>query len=438
MSLTIPIIKNIFLLSSRQVFIIILNFISQIILMRHYDLGDYGIFILLFSIATIISSFAFPYYLSFQKFIPEYKKTNNFYNIKLLIEHSFSSAIKNVSILWAISIFLIFIYYLFVDESFFYLSLLSTLFIPLSFFKNYLTQYLISNENLKELSIASVLNSILFLLFSLFISYSHLDLPYLFFMKIISESVFIYLGFFYLSKFYKLSFKFSLTLTKHLSSIREYVLPLFKSNLVNIFYSEGSKVIVGSLISMEGLSLYNLSRLVLDNITNIFYAFPSAIFPIIQRTYKQSEKTEFIVNIFYKCISFSLITLILIYLFGEKFIVFIFNEKYQYSYNLMIVLGIQILFRWPSNIFSLIININNNTNSFYRVSIYKFILDILTLYLFIFELGIFGIVLSNVLGYIFASLYISYQSAKLIKINFLKIVGVYVASFLFYLVIIQL
>ena len=406
--------------------------------MRHYDLGDYGIFILLFSIATIISSFAFPYYLSFQKFIPEYKKTNNFYNIKLLIEHSFSSAIKNVSILWAISIFLIFIYYLFVDESFFYLSLLSTLFIPLSFFKNYLTQYLISNENLKELSIASVLNSILFLLFSLFISYSHLDLPYLFFMKIISESVFIYLGFFYLSKFYKLSFKFSLTLTKHLSSIREYVLPLFKSNLVNIFYSEGSKVIVGSLISMEGLSLYNLSRLVLDNITNIFYAFPSAIFPIIQRTYKQSEKTEFIVNIFYKCISFSLITLILIYLFGEKFIVFIFNEKYQYSYNLMIVLGIQILFRWPSNIFSLIININNNTNSFYRVSIYKFILDILTLYLFIFELGIFGIVLSNVLGYIFASLYISYQSAKLIKINFLKIVGVYVASFLFYLVIIQL
>jgi O-antigen/teichoic acid export membrane protein len=438
LSLTIPIIKNIFLLSSRQVFIIILNFISQILLMRHYDLGDYGIFILFFSIATIISSFAFPYYLSFQKFIPEYKKTNNFYNIKLLIEYSFSSAIKNISILWAITILLIFVYYLFVDKSFFYLSLISTLFIPLSFFKNYLTQFLISNENLKDLSIASLLNTISFLLFSLFISYTHLDLPYLFFIKIISELVFIYLGFFYLSKFYKISFKFSLTLTKHLSSIREYVLPLFKSNLVNIFYSEGSKVIVGSMISMESLSLYNLSRLVLDNITNIFYAIPSAIFPIIQRTYKQSKKIEFIVDIFYKCICFSFITLILIYLFGEKFIIFMFNEKYHYSYNLMIVLGIQILFRWPSNIFSLIININNNTNSFYKVSIYKFILDILTIYLFIFEFGIFGVVLSNVLGYIFASLYISYQSAKLIKINFLKIISVYLASFLFYLVIIQL
>lgn len=406
--------------------------------MRHYDLGDYGVFILLYSIAIIISSFVFPYYLSFQKFIPEYKKTNNFYNIKLLIEYSFSSAIKNISILWTISIFLIFIYYLFVDEIFIYLSLISTLFIPLSFFKNYLTQYLISNENLKDLSIASLLNTISFLLFSLFISYAHLDLPYLFIMKIISESVFIYLGFFYLSKFYKLSFKFSLTLTKRLSSIREYVLPLFKSNLVNIFYSEGSKVIVGSLISMESLSLYNLSRLVLDNITNIFYAIPSAIFPIIQRTYKKSEKIKFIVNIFYKCICFSLITLIFIYLFGEKFIIFIFNEKYHYSYNLLIVLGIQILFRWPSNIFSLIININNNTNSFFRVSIYKFILDILTIYFFILEFGIFGVVLSNVLGYIFASLYISYHSAKLIKINFLKIVVVYVSSLLFYLVTIQL
>lgn len=401
--------------------------------MRFFNLEDYGLFVLLTSLTLFISYIIFPEYLSFQKFIPEYKRLNKKNNLKLLINCTFYRLIKHSIILWLLFTIFVLVIDTFLTNNYFLFIFISSFLIPITSIKNYISQLLISNENLKIFALLSLINACVYLLFAVLIIFLKLDLFWLFSIKIISDGIFISLGIFLANKLYRLYPTTNYKLFNDRRVIKEYTYPLYKSSLVNIFYSEGSKLMVGSLVSLEGLSLYNLARLFLDNITNVFYAIPNSLFPYIQRKLKDEDKVNFIVNSFKFCTYFSFLSLLIIYLYGKEFINFFMDEKYVASFNLLLILSTQILFRWPSNIFGLILNMRNKTIFFYKVSFYKFIIDFILMFVLIYFSGVNGVAYANVLGYFAASLLISFFAAKEINMNFLAILKFYIYPFLIFI-----
>lgn len=405
MSFKSGLIKRTFLLGGRLGIGLVISIISQSLLLKHYDPSEYGKYLLSISFGMLVSSVVVPYEFLLNRYLPVYEKENDLVRLKTLLRF----ILKKVTI----QIIVVFLGWVVISYGIrklgittlsYGLFLSGALLIPIIVYRRVVTQFLISKDYFVSLGALTIGSNILFLCCVIILVNSNTPIHNLFVVRFLADLLLVG-GTVYMckSELFTLFGTVNQLSTNEKQEYTNYVLPLYKSSLLNQFYIEGSRIIVGSMLSTKSLSLYNFARTNIDQLTNLFYSLPQVLLPVVQRNFEDSQKQAVLMTVYKWVILLSCFTYCALFLFAEKFTILVAGRLYGESVLLIYILGLQILFQWPANICGIDFNINNKTFFFLKVSICKLVIDVISVFILANYFDEIGVVFANLFGYIVAS-----------------------------------
>jgi polysaccharide transporter, PST family len=116
-------------------------------------------------------------------------------------------------------------------------------------------------------------------------------------------------------------------------------LPFFWSNAAGVIKYQSTLIIIGSLFGMSDVAVYDLAYKIFSIPNIIFSSVNGALFPKISKSHNKSE----IKKILYLETIAGFFVIIIIFLLGEKLIMFLGGEEMLYAYPISVALSFGIL-----------------------------------------------------------------------------------------------
>jgi len=218
----------------------------------------------------------------------------------------------------------------------------------------------------------------------------------------------------------KNKYVFNLYNFPNLNEIIKFTAPLYGSKVMFIFNQNIGILLIGTFANSTFAALYGLPKKIIDQLTSLYYKIPNVLVPSFIKRYVGIQWLEKkIYTLFYLVSLASLILYFIIYSYSKEIILLFGDETFLDAVVILQILALQFLFRLPSNILNQIFIIEKKTKSIFWINIFKFIVDISTLYILMKINPLEGVAYSNIIGYAFAfgiSLYYLKKEFNEIKI----------------------
>jgi len=411
------IISNLFSSGVEKLFIVGIQFLSSIILIRLLPRDDYGV------IGIVVGYFVFINLINISLeniILRDHKKFDE--NLSDVMSSFFVFNIYKSLLFIVIAFILSFVLSSYYDNSNFIYAIWSLTFIMIaSSITAPFTIYFASKFNQKLVTKISIIRSLMafILLFGLFISPT---LYYIalkdFIVSIVFISIWIYLA--YKKLDFKISFKkpdfnfllktfLTYSLWTHLSgSISNFI---YKSDTLFLSFFIGFAVIGDYNISLNSANIANILPMIIGYQNSI----------ALSNCNNEEEQSKVVKSFLVLSVLTSFITLFFYYFLGELYLKLITgqeNNESIYFYMMCIVLSLTLIKSIGNNIDSTIRMLSNNQKYFFSVFVPIFIFTIIIYFYSSYFYGAKGIAISNV---IVAVLWIILLILHLYKIRLLKL-----------------
>lgn len=318
-----------------------------------------------------------------------------------------SLIISNSIILNLISSLLLFLTLIIISNGFSEVELklilaffISYLYTPFSVLESYKNFKLKQREYIIPKSIVYLIGSI----FKILVLYYKLDFN--FFLIIMSlEGIIISIIYFLILKKETLlkNFKFDKVVIK---LIIEPTLPLVLVTVFSMIAGKIDQVFIKNMLGYSFNGIYSASYKIIEYFLILPTILMKTFYPFLVKFF--SYKTEYFNNIFNKIFIilnlYSLISILVLILFGEFIIGAIFKDEYSDSINVLILLSPIIYFYSLQIIYNSIIYLINKEKIYLLRSILAMSINILLNYLLIPKYGINGAIISTLITYLFNSM----------------------------------